>query len=291
MASLFEIWIDGRRVETADARVSVLDRGFLYGDSVFETLRTYDKSLFAVDEHLQRLAQSAERVFIQLPAPVSELKRQLLHAVSVSSFCECYVRVMVTRGQGALGLDPRQATAPLLVVIIAELSAPPQADYENGIAVVTYQASRIADHTAAAGAKLGNYLVAVLGQKKAAEVGAKEALLVTQDGEVLEGATSNVFWLTGNTLWTVPVEAGILAGITRAHILAVARDTGWTIEQRIPQLSELLRSEAVFISSSIRELVSVVRIDGEQVGTGRVSPRVQALHSAFRARVRARPLA
>jgi branched-subunit amino acid aminotransferase/4-amino-4-deoxychorismate lyase len=126
----------------------------------------------------------------------------------------------------------------------------------------------------------------VLGQKKAVEAGAKEALMVTQEGEVLEGATSNGFWLVENTLWTVPVAAGILAGITRAHILTVARDLGWEVAERVPLVSELLHSEAVFISSSIRELVSVVRIDGEQVGAGRVSPRVLALHAAFRARAR-----
>jgi len=265
----------------------VLDRGFLYGDSVFETLRTYDKRLFALDEHLERLASSAERVFIQLPVTLGELKQQLIHAVKVSAFVECYVRVMVTRGQGALGLDPQKSVSPLVVVIIAELTLPPVQDYENGISAVTFQASRPADHTVAAGAKLGNYLVAVLGQKKAAEAGAKEALLVTADGDVLEGATSNVFWVKGDTLATVPVAAGILAGITRAHVLALAGDLGWTVAQRIPKLAELMSSEAVFISSSIRELVSVVRIDGEPVGSGQVSPRVQALHAAFRAHARA----
>ena len=282
LTSEFEIWIDGEKVATPEARVSVLDRGFLYGDSVFETLRTYGKNLFALDEHLARLQVSAERVFIPLPREVSALRAHLQQVVQSSRFAECYVRIMITRGQAALGLDPREAHQPLLLVIVAPLVAPPERDSTHGIAAVTFQAARLGDHTAATGAKIGNYLVAVLGQKKAAEAGAKEALISTEDGYIVEGATSNLFWLNGRTLYTVPAEAGILEGITRAYILRIAPHLDLETEMYVPKLEDLLSAEAVFISSSIREILSVVSIDGHPVGKGVVHPTITELYRRFR---------
>lgn len=282
MTSQFEIWIDGRKIETERALVSVLDRGFLYGDSVFETLRTYGGKPFALDEHLQRLAQSAAQVFITLPLSRTSLRNHLLQAIAQSSFSECYVRVMVTRGQSTLGLDPRGAVEPLLVLILAPLVAPPAEDYQQGISAVTFECARPADRTSASGAKVGNYLVAILGQKKATDAGAKEALIMTSEGEVLEGATSNLFWLDHGVLKTVPVEAGILAGITRAHILAAAHRLSWPTQECVPKLADLLSADAVFISSSIREILSVIRIDDRLIGSGDVHPAVKTLHEAFR---------
>lgn len=285
--SQFEIWIDGRKVQGHEATISVLDRGFLYGDSVFETLRTYGKRLFALDEHVERLSNSARQVFIPLPLAEGELQALLERTVAESSYSECYVRVMVTRGRAALGLDPKSAVEPRLVIILAQLVPPPEQDYREGIRAISFQTSRIADHTSASGAKLGNYLVAVLAQKKASEADAKEALIVSASGEVIEGATSNLFWIKDDVLATVPVGAGILPGITRAHLLRLAPGLGWTISFEVPRLSELLESRAVFISSSIRELVSVVAIDGQAVGDGRVLPAVRDLHQAFVAHARA----
>ena len=281
MTSQFEIWIDGKKHNTDEAKVSVLDRGFLYGDSVFETLRTYGGRLFALDEHLERLASSAERVFITLPRSLPELAAHLRQTVEQCPFPECYVRVMITRGQAALGLDPRAAENPLLVVIVAPLVPPSKQDQENGIRAVTYEAARLGDHTVASGAKVGNYLVAVLGQKKAVEVGAKEALITTPQGEVLEGATSNLFWFEQGVLKTVPVEAGILAGITRAHILRVADNSGIPIQFSVPHLRELYQAQAVFISSSIREILSVVQIDDRVIADGQVQAMVRDLHTAL----------
>lgn len=282
MTSQFEIWIDGRKIATEHAQVSVLDRGFLYGDSVFETIRSYNGHLFALDEHLQRLAQSAAQVFIELPMSLERLRQHLLQARQQSAFPECYVRVMVTRGVAALGLDPSAAAAPLLVVILAPLVPPPARDYQEGISAVTFECARPSDRTAASGAKVGNYLVAVLGQKKAADAGAKEALIMTSDGDIIEGATSNLFWFENGVLNTVPVEAGILAGITRAHVLKAAAGLGWSTRMRVPKLADLLRAEAVFITSSIREILAVVRIDGQLIGSGQVDPRVKTLHETFR---------
>ncbi len=282
MTTEFEVWIDGKKTPQQEAKVSVLDRGFLYGDSVFETLRTYDGLPFALDEHLQRLQESARRVFIDLPCSLLELKGLVKRAVSESAFGDCYVRVMVTRGQAALGLDPRTAVSPLLILIVAPLSPPPPRDYECGISAVSFSAARLGDNTKASGAKIGNYLVAVLGQRKAAEAGAKEALIVTEDGLVIEGATSNLFWMRGQKLCTVPLDAGILAGITRAHLIRVAPQLGLEVLYVVPHLDELLQSDGVFISSSIREILAVVQIDGKPVAGGQVPEIVRRLHQEFR---------
>jgi len=277
-----EIWIQGARRTPEDSFVSVLDRGFLYGDSVFETLRTYNGSPFALDEHLERLEQSASRVFIELPLPLDELKAEVVRAVGESAFAECYVRVMITRGVGALGLDPGLAVDPTRVLIVAPLKPPPLEAYRDGIRVISFQTSRVNDATEAAGAKIGNYLVAVLANRKASEQGAKEALIVSPEGEVLEGATSNVFWFQKGELFTVPLQAGILAGITRKYILEAARLGGTALREKVPSLAELSEADGVFVSSSIREMLPVVAIDGVSIGDGSVPPAVTALHAQFR---------
>ncbi len=288
--SRVQVWIDGALVAPENALVSVFDRGFLYGDSIFETLRTYGGAPFALLEHMVRLSQSAARVFIDLPATPAELAEEVQSATARSGFAECYVRLMVTRGEGELGLDPGLAHRPLRVMLVAPLTPPPREDYERGISAVTFQTSRVGDATSAAGAKVGNYLVAVLASRKAREHGAKEALITGADGTVIEGATSNLFWLEGGVLWTVPLSAGILPGITRAHILSVARDLGVGCAERTPRLAELLASDAVFISSSIREILPVIAIDQQRVSTGQVHPLVRELHAAFRTKAGVAPL-
>lgn len=285
-----QIWIDGEIKQAENAVVSVLDRGFLYGDSVFETLRTYGKKPFALQEHMDRLQKSAEQVLIDLPVSLAQISSEITRAVEQADFDESYVRVMLTRGQGALGLDPRAAVRPLRVLIVAPLPPPPLEDYRSGVSVITFQTSRVQDDTPAAGAKIGNYLVAVLAHKQAAESGAKEALIKNVAGEVVEGATSNVFWFEGNELWTPPLSAGILAGITRHHILEAAKNLKLPVQMRVPKVQELIDAEGVFISSSIREILPVIAIDGSEVSSGRVPERTKALHAEFRRIAGAPPL-
>jgi branched-chain amino acid aminotransferase len=285
-----QIWIDGELRQAENAVVSVLDRGFLYGDSVFETLRTYGKKPFALQDHVNRLEKSAEQVLIEMPVSPAQISAEITRAIEQAGFEESYVRVMLTRGQGALGLDPRAAVCPLRVMIVAPLSPPSLSDYQLGISVITFQTSRVQDDTPAAGAKIGNYLVAVLAHKQAAEAGAKEALITNVAGEVVEGATSNVFWFEGEKLWTPPLSAGILAGITRHHILEAAKSLNLAVEMRVPKVSELLDSEGVFISSSIREMLPVISIDGKMVTSGRVPAQTTRLHAEFRRRAGVAPL-
>lgn len=285
-----KIWINGAKADRERATVSVLDRGFLYGDSVFETLRTYGGRPFALSEHISRLFESARRVLIPMPVTEEELCAEVTAALQECGFSEAYLRVMVTRGVGALGLDPHTCQNPTRVLIVAPLVSPPLSAYRDGIKAVTFETSRPADDTAAAGAKVGNYLVAVLAQDKARKAGAGEALIMSARGEISEGATSNLFWLSGGRLFTPPLSAGILDGITRRHILSVARTLEIAVEMSVPDLPVLLTAEAVFVSSSIREILSVIEIDGQLVGDGKVHALVTRIHEAFRQHVGAVPL-
>lgn len=281
------VMIDGSLVPPDEARVSVFDRGFLYGDSVFETIRTYAGKPFALAEHLARLERSAALVHIPLPIPLPELQREIERALAHTGNAESYVRVMITRGQGELGLDPNLADVPLRVIIINELVPLPEEVYSEGVSVVTFPTMRVSDATFAEGAKIGNYLVAVLAMRVARQRGAHEALITNQAGRAVEGASSNLFFVRGGVVFTPPEECGILLGITRARAIETAEQLGLRVEYEVPSVEELAAADEVFISSSIRELVPVVRVDDRRVADGRPGPITQRLIGAFRGHVRA----
>ena len=277
------VMIDGRLVPPEQAVVSVFDRGFLYGDSVFESFRTYGGVPFALDEHLARLERSAARVLIALPVSVASLREEILSALASHGSAESYVRLTLTRGTGrALGLDPELASEPLRVVLVSTLSPPPAELYDHGMAAITFRAERPSDAPAVADAKIGNYLLAVLAMQAARAQGAGEALLEDANGHILEGSTSNLFAVFAGTLLTPPETAAILPGITRAHTLRIAAELGIPVELRTPRKSELGKADEVFISSSIRELVPVVSIDGQRVGPGLPGPITRELLRRFR---------
>jgi branched-chain amino acid aminotransferase len=266
------------------AKVSVFDRGFLYGDSVFETIRTYGGRPFALERHLARLAESASRVFIDLPVTLDQLAREVRSAVVGAGNAESYARVTITRGVGeSLGLDPALSRHPLRVVIVTPLSPPPLEAYRDGVSVVSYRTERVTDNSAAAGAKVGNYLTAVLASREVRRAGAAEALIVDGQGRVVEGATSNVFVVEADgSLVTPPEHDGILLGITRETLLEVAASLGVPVRYESLSLERVKDAAEVFVSSSIRELLPVVRIDGEPVGGGSPGALTQRLLLAFR---------
>ncbi|HEY4157256.1 MAG TPA: aminotransferase class IV [Polyangiaceae bacterium] len=275
--------IDGALCAPEDAQVSVYDRGFLYGDSVFEALRTYRGEPFALGEHAARLAASAERVAIPLPIPIAELESEVRTAIAAAKNPESYVRVMLTRGRSkGPGLGAASG-APLRVILVSALEAPAPALYEAGIAAVTFATQRVADVLAVSEAKLGNYLLSVLALQRAAEAGAQEALIVDASDNVLEGSTSNVFAVVDGAVLTPPI-AGILAGITRAKVLELCAELGLTVRQGpLPKLL-LAGVHELFITSSIREIVPVVRVDGTPIGNGAPGPITLRLLAAFRAK-------
>jgi branched-chain amino acid aminotransferase len=285
------VWvaIDGALVPSERAVVSVLDRGFLYGDAVFETVRTYDGVPFMLAEHLERLAWSAERVGIELPLPPSELtaevQRLLREVASSGGPAELTARVMVTRGQGPLGLDPAGATDPRRVVLIQPFQGLPDSAYEHGVDAVTYATHRPSD--SARGAKVANYLESILAIRHARASGAHEALILTGDGFVIEGTTSNVFAIHGDELWSPPDYESLLPGITRRLLLELAPSLGLGVVLRRLEPHDLVGADEVILTSTIREVVPVVRIDGHQIAAGRPGRWARQLLEAFRQRAHA----
>jgi len=278
------VMIDGKLVPPERAVVSVFDRGFLYGDSVFETLRTYRGKPFDLGMHLGRLERSAARVLIPLPVSLTDLEREVLQAIEAHPSAERYVRLTLTRGVGrSLGLDPELADTPLRVIAVMDLTLPPPELYERGIRAITYRIERASDTIGVADAKIGNYLLAVLAMRAARAAGAQEALLEAANGDLLEGTTSNVFAVFRGKLTTPPESSAILPGITRAHVLELARAAGVPVELRAVPKTELAGADEVFICSSIRELVPVVNVDGQAVGPGVPGPVTRELLGLYRA--------
>ena len=194
------VYIDGCRVSEKDATVSVFDRGLLYGDSVFETITTHGGRPFMLTEHIRRLRHSAELVYINLNVDNGTLCHEVQEAVVASGNLECYVRLTITRGIGELGLEPSLSAAACRILIVMPLRRPSLLDYAQGVSAISYCTQRTAESTEATGAKVGNYLVAVLGMRRARIANANEALIVNSQGRVVEGATSNLFVRFGTGL-------------------------------------------------------------------------------------------
>ncbi len=274
--------LNGQVTPPETASISVYDRGFLYGDSVFETIRTYGGKPFALAEHLARLERSAERVFIRLPVSTDTLAAEVGEGLRLAQNAESFVRIMLTRGTGPLGLDPDLAENPSRVVLVEPFVPPAREAYENGIEAIVVRAARATDATSAAGAKVANYLTSLLAIREARRRGAVEAFIVDARGSVLEGTTSNVFFVKKGELVTPPENAGILAGITRAHVLRAADEIGVPTALRDVREEELFDADELFISSTLREILPVVRLDGKTIASGRPGDVTRRLHEAFR---------
>lgn len=277
-----KVSIDGRVVDADDARVSVFDRGFLYGDSVFEVYRTYGGVPFAEKAHLERLARSAERLMIPMPVSVDTLSAEVRATLDAAGEGSWYVRVVITRGTGPLTYDPSTATEPLRVVIVTPLSPPPVEYYERGIAVAVLSASRPTDDPRAAGAKASNYLANLLAVHEAKQKGAQEALMIGKEGQILEGASSNIFIVKDGKARTPEPQPGMLVGITRATVLEAASSEGIRVEQGEIRPDDLFAADEAFITSSIREVMPVVSAEGRQIGAGVPGPVTRRLGQAYR---------
>ena len=274
------ISIDGLPLDSEHAAIPVLDRGFLYGDSAFEVLRTYGGRPFALGAHLARLSASCERLGIP-PVEPRVLADEVEAALASAGNDESYVRVIVTRGITAIGLATGGEVRPRRVVVVLPLAPQPQELYTCGVEVVTVAMSRSLDGTGAAGAKASNYLPNILSLEAARARGAYEAISIASGGELLEGATSNLFVVKDGRVRTPPLSVGILGGITRKVVMQAAEEDGIALDEALLFPPDLYRADEAFITSSLREIVPVVRADGVTLGSGAPGPLTQRLHQAF----------
>lgn len=307
MNSHYWIWIDGRPVPGHEARVPVLDRGFLYGDSVYEVTRTVNQKPLFYDLHCARLHSSAGGLSMSLPkqkeidaavqdtiAAAAHHAAELVGGETVPEFVpaeagrassersrEFYVRIIVTRGSGDLDLDPAAADAPRLVVLVKPLAMPAAHLYREGATLATVSQRRNAPGHVPPEVKSGNYLSSVMALAAARRRGAYEALMLDIHGQLSEGASSNFFAVIGGRLCTPPRSVGILAGVTRGMLLKLAVSVGIAVSEEPLSLTDALAADEALITSSIRGIMPVVRIDQHQIGTGYPGPVTRRLMQKY----------
>jgi len=268
MKSDYLININGTIGTPDQVKISVLDRGLLFGDSVYEVTRTYNRRPCLIHEHLDRLYQSTARIGITMPCNRSELTGQMqksLDAFFSKGAREAYIRIIVTRGEGEIGLDPDYAEHPNLIIIVREQKQNPESWYQQGVKLVIADILRNPPRSMDPSVKSGNYLNNLMAFMQAKEQAAFEAVMLNEKGMVTEGTTSNIWLVKNNIIKTPPLEAGLLSGITRQAVLIQARKNGYVVREEnfLPQ--ELYSADEVFITSSTRELVPVYQIDEHKI--------------------------
>jgi len=271
------VHIDGAIVEPEAAKVSVFDRGFLYGDSVYETIGTAYGRLFALRDHLDRLERSAQRIGLAVP-PRATIERAVADTVAAADNPESRVRVMLTRGTGRLDLDPAAAGDTRLIVIVFPLGPPTPEMYQRGVTVAIVSIARNSPRAIDPAVKSGNYLNNVLALGEARRrFNAHEAILCAGDGSIAEGASSNVFVVIGGEIRTPPAEVGILDGITRAKVITLCQEAGIPFAERRLTPDELRGADEVFLTSATRAVLPVTRIDDRPVASGVPGPITRRL--------------
>ncbi len=277
------VYIDGQPREPEAALVSVFDRGFLFGDSVYETIALIDRRLLFLSEHLDRLERSAGRLYLT-PPPRAQVEKAIRETIAAADEKDARIRVMVTRGAGSIDLDPATAGAPQLIVIVQPLGAPTVEMLETGVAVALVKATRTAPSGVAPTVKSGNYLGSVLAIAEARRrwPGVNEAILCAGNGSVAEGATSNVFVVRSGSIETPAIDVGILDGVTRGKVLELARGAGIEVREvsfLAPQ--SMQDADEVFLTSAVRGILPVTTVDGTAVGDGRPGPVTRQLWTLY----------
>jgi branched-chain amino acid aminotransferase len=275
------VHINGRVCAPEEAKISIFDRGFLYGDSVYETIGTVYGRLFAARDHLDRLERSASRIGLRFP-PRADVERAIAETVAAAGNAESRVRVILTRGAGKLDLDPASADDTQLIVIVFPLGPPTREMYEKGVEVAIVSVARNNPRAIDPAVKSGNYLnnILALGEARRRS-GAYEAILCCADGTVAEGASSNIFAVVEGKVMTPPTEVGILDGITRAKVIALCRANDVPFAEGRLSPFDLRGAEEAFITSATRGVLPVTRIDGSPVGAGVPGPITRRLMGLY----------
>jgi branched-chain amino acid aminotransferase len=282
--------IDGRIVSEQQASISVFDHGFLYGEGVYEVLRTYQKQPFLYEPHMTRLRQSAEQISLSVPWSDAELHSRITNTIAAADIPnEAYVRILLTRGVGDLVYDPAACPNPTTVIIVKPHVESPITAYEDGVTIALVPIVR--NHPASLNPRIksNNLLNNALAMQQAVKRQAFEALMRNHRGELCECAQSNFFLVSGGIVRTAPLDAGLLAGVTRAYVLELARALGYRTREEALFEEDLASADEAFLTSTTREIVPVVRVDSLTIGRGAPGPITRALLAEFHKRTAAAP--
>ncbi|MFA0753844.1 MAG: hypothetical protein IMHGJWDQ_001667 [Candidatus Fervidibacter sp.] len=282
MADELLVWLNGELVPKSQAKVSVYDHGFLYGDGVFEGIRAYNGKVFMLDEHLDRLYESAKSIWLTIPLTKEELRAAILQTLQANKLRDAYIRVVISRGEGDLGLDPRKCPKPNVVIITDRIELFPNELYERGIEMVTVSVRRNSPQALNPNIKSLNYLNNILAKIEAINAGKPEGLMLTLDGYVAEGTGENIFIVKGRTLLTPPAYMGILKGITRQVVIQLAQEIGISVYEAVLTLHDVYTADECFLTGTGAEIVPVVKLDGRTIGDGKPGPITRQLIQRFR---------
>ncbi len=280
------IYVDGRITLPEKAVLPVLDHGFLFGDSVYEVFWWHRGTLIQADEHLARLEESARRLYMDLQLTRAELLaaiQETCDAAGATLEDDAYVRLIVTRGSGPLGLGFADVPKRTLIIVVAPANRPEEARFERGLQAACVARRRTSRKALDPGAKTGNYLNNVLALHEAKLAGADEAIMLNAKGDVTEATTANVYAVRDGRVTTPPLEAGLLKGTTRTRILALCEREGLPAGEGTLRQEDLKAADEIFISSSVRGVLGIVSIDGTSVGTGAVGPVTRRVRALFEA--------
>lgn len=280
-----KIYLDGKFVDSADAKVSVFDHGLLYGDGVFEGIRLYGGNVFRLEEHLERLEYSAKAILLDMPLSRKELSWATCETCRQNNLTDAYIRLVITRGVGDLGLAPWLCPKPTVFVIASKISLYPKEHYDNGLAIVTVPTRRISPAALPPTIKSLNYLNNILGKIEAKQFGALEAIMLNDQGYVAECTADNVFIVHKGEIVTPAASAGALKGITRETVIDIARELGVPLRECNMTRYDIWCADECFLTGSGAEVIPVVKLDGRVIGDGRPGAVTQRVLAAFRQRV------
>jgi len=281
------IYLDGEFVDREAARVSVFDHGYLYGDGIFEGIRAYDGRVFRLDEHLDRLYESARSILLTIPLSKAELREAVLETLRRNSLREGYVRLVISRGPGDLGLDPRKCPRATVAVIAESIQLYPEEAYVRGLRAVTATVRKIRPDMLSPQVKSLNYLNNILARIEANQAGANEAIMLSADGYVTECTADNIFIVREDELQTPPAFLGILRGVTRDTVLDIARRLEIHATESVFTIHDVYTADECFLTGTAAEVAPLVEVDGRAIGDGRPGAVTKRLIAAFSALVQA----
>lgn len=281
-----QVYIDGNWVDKNEAKISVFDHGLLYGDGVFEGIRIYGGTIFRLKEHVRRLYDSAKTTLLTIPMDEEEMAALLVEAVAKNKKTEGYIRLVITRGVGDLGINPATCPKASVIVIVDDISLYPAEHYANGIKVITASTRRNSPDALDPRVKSLNYLNNIMAKLEAQQAGCLEAILLNRQGKVAECTGDNIFYIRDGVLVTPASDQGALKGITRDAVLEAAEGAGMTTRATPTTLYDLYTADECFLTGTAAEMIPVTTIDGRTIGDGKPGPGTAKVRDAFQALVR-----
>jgi len=277
-----KVYLNGKFVEKRQAVVSVFDHGLLYGDGVFEGIRSYGGRVFKLREHIDRLFESAHTIMLRIPLDKRGMAQVVKQSLRVNRLRDAYIRLVVTRGEGDLGLDPRKCAEATVFAIADKIRLYPQQLYERGLDLITVATQRNVPEALNPQIKSLNYLNNILAKIEAINAGYEEAIMLSPSGYVTEATGENIFIVKGRALLTPPPYIGVLRGITRQTVMGLAGRQRLAVQEELLTRHDLFNANEVFLTGTAAEIVPVVKIDGRVIGSGKPGPVTRRLLAAFR---------